>query len=274
MELIGIVARLDVKDALECVHILVEKLLENGFKVGLEYGVSKLIQLQKKRDYDYKIFTLGSTLPDLLVVVGGDGTILRVLHAYRGSISIIGVKFGRRGFLAGFECSEVESLVKALVNKNITWCKAERLRSVKLPLNQELPLALNEVAVVGSRGKTIELEIRVGSRSHQVYHLKGDGVLIATAVGSYAYTAAAQGPLLKSEKCVVITPLNPLAGLSHPLVIDSSVHIEVQVGNGYRAAWVLIDGQFSTPIVPGEVLSVKSSESPVYIGYSARCPWE
>ncbi len=256
--MIGIVSRLDKEEAISCARKLVEKLGGNAL---VEYNLWRILGGLGKP------FTIGEDV-DTLVVIGGDGTLLRALHYYPQSVRVIGVRVGRRGYYMAFSCDEIVAALNDLTR--LHWCQVLRLAPHRLDYDLVLAPALNEIAVLASKGKVVDLELVVGDNIRT--RINGDGVLVATPTGSYAYNLSARGPLLLSNNNVVITPLNPLKGSEESsIVVKSCSRIVLKHIGGYRVAWILIDGQLVFPLPIGSAMVITCGNK-VYIAYPSSCP--
>lgn len=169
--------------------------------------------------------------PDLVIVLGGDGTILEAARKYheQGSV-ILGLNLGQVGFLASVreEGNFLLALTKffrgkfAIVERMMLLAQVQRKRKIVFATE-----ALNEVVVKNPLGM-VELEAKIAD--HPVKHVQGTGLLVATATGSTAYNLSAHGPLIVPDlKCFVITELFDHSIPSPSLVVNYHQTIEVNV---------------------------------------------
>jgi len=153
---------------------------------------------------------------DLVVALGGDGTIIRAVHEFSdGDIPVLGVKFGRLGFLSGAPAEELLVAVEAALRGKAEIERRALLRVDAYAGQQHLGThyALNE-ALVGRHSDSQVISTRLNINNHTVYQLRGDGIIVATATGSTAYALSAGGPILSPESSAMV--LVPLA--SHTLI--------------------------------------------------------
>lgn len=188
---------------------------------------------------------------DLLVTLGGDGTMLRAVQLLEGKpIPVVGVHVGLLGYLASVEHDHALDAVKA-------WCTGTQgtdfsyedrmLLEVRVrdsETDHGRFLSLNEVVIekIGP-GHTVRLGVSINDASFTTY--AADGLIIATPTGSTAYAMSVRGPILSPRlRAMLLTPVSPHMLFDRSLVLDPSEEIDVQV-LGYRGVNIAIDG---TPI--------------------------
>ncbi len=184
--------------------------------------------------------------PALVVALGGDGTILKAVHIL-GEIEapILGVNFGRLGFLSG---ARVEHMREAIESALASEARVER----RVTLSVEVVMdgrtvgryrALNEVYFGrGPSGRVVTLDVAVDGR--HMMQFNGDGVVIATPTGSTAYALSAGGPILAPDvNALVVAPVAPHKLAVRPLVVGPSAVVEVSLPDPVRAdACISVDG--------------------------------
>jgi NAD+ kinase len=200
---------------------------------------------------------------DLVIVLGGDGSILRTAHrmGYRQR-PVIGVNLGTLGFLAHFPPEEVGETLDA--------CAAGRFRLVDhLMFECEIrrgdrlvtrELGLNETAILaGPPFSMIEVHLLVDGEHATT--CRGDGLIVSTPVGSTAYSLSAGGPILREDLDVFLfTPLNPHTLTNRP-VIDSGERLyDLIVPRPNHGTACVVDGRVAATLEPGDVVRVKRAE--------------
>lgn len=195
---------------------------------------------------------------DLVITLGGDGTILRSIHSladYR--TPILGVNFGRGGYLSEIDPEEVSEVLDKVLKGD--FYVEEVMKLSVYAKNRKLGDVINEVYVSGEYiGKVIEFEI--ARDGYALLDCVADGVIVSTPLGSTAYAMSAGGPAVDHKlEAVVIVPVCPLVRMS-PLVlpIDSAIILNPKVPRVH----VLIDGQIRE-VLEGEKLTVSKSEQTV-----------
>ena len=188
--------------------------------------------------------------PDLLIVLGGDGTMIATVHNLREQqLPIVGVNLGKLGFLAEFTIEQLEQ-------------EGDFLFAGELPLTRRVML---EVALQDTAGTTFRtpavndcvvlagppfrmIHMTVEADGDEVAQLRGDGLIIATASGSTAHNLSAGGPILApTAESFILTPICPHALTYRPLVMDARSRIVLRVTQANPGTTVAIDGQTSRP---------------------------
>ncbi len=211
---------------------------------------------------------------DLFVVLGGDGTLLGQTRRTRTlGLPIVGINFGRLGFLAEFDLAAFEKHAERLIGGGPLSIEDRLLLSVEVFANGERVLtgeALNDcVVTAGPPFRMIEIALSIDGEAGPT--LKGDGVIIATPTGSTAYNVSAGGPIVAPGlDAMLITPIAAHSLAFRPIVVNGKTTIELRIVNansinGTDAAHcsgttLVLDGQVMHPLSGGE--RVRITESP------------
>ena len=178
---------------------------------------------------------------DFVIALGGDGTALAALHAAApASRPVLGIACGSIGALTSVDSQHLDSALELVVAGD--WLP-QALPGLDVNAGAtSIAVAINDVAVVRDGTGQVITEIRVDG---EVYaRTAGDGVVVATPLGSSAYTMAAGGPiLLPAVNAIVLTPLARHGGVSPPLVVGAESRIELLVESGYGGSRFEVDGQ-------------------------------
>ena len=228
-----------------------------------------------------KVLELGKDVSEsdleLVVVLGGDGTILKAAEIVRESQTpLLGINLGHVGFLAESEKNEIGSTIERVAKRD--YLVKERLTldvSVLLEGKEVYrSWALNEAAVEKSaREKMLEVVVEIDGRPLSSFGC--DGIVISTPTGSTAYAFSAGGPVVwPSVDALLLVPLSAHALFSRPLVINPSSLLAVEVlqrspGNG--VLWC--DGRRSTELPPGARVEVRKSAKPVKLARLRQGPF-
>jgi len=200
---------------------------------------------------------------DLAIALGGDGTFLRAARALRGAaVPLVGVRLGTFGYLAELEPGDWEDGLTRLVEGHGTVEKWLRLQ-VRVRAGgrtRELGPALNEVVVTAARvARLVEFTLRIDGED--VTRFRGDGMIVSTPVGSTAHSLAAGGPIVdRTDRCLLLTPVNSQSMTYRPLVLRSSRRIELVVGAARHGTALTVDGQETIELAAGSVIEVLESE--------------
>ena len=252
---VGVVARNASRSAIRTAAELADWLRRRKIEAAIDdatlraAGLTDVPAFEPKKSYD------------LVVVLGGDGTLLSVARSVSGPI--LGVNLGRLGFLTELSLSELyPSLVKVLAGK--FQVEKRSLFDVALRRNDRVKTryrAFND-AVIGKSAlaKIIELEIRCAG--HLVARYRSDGLIVSTPNGATAYNLSAGGPILYPElKVAVLTPLCPHALSLRPIVVPDSEAIEVTLLTQGEEVFLTVDGQEGTSVGYRDTVVVKRSRS-------------
>ncbi len=180
------------------------------------------------------------TAPDVVVAIGGDGTMLgAAATALRENVPVCGVNVGRVGYLAEFEPSEIDDLVNALKHDTFT---IHHRGTVGVTLGDRTFNAVNDVVVEKSVSQRI-IEIAVTIDGEPLATYRADGVIVASANGSTAYSLSAGGPILAPDlDAMVLTPVAPHSLLSRAIVLQPDSVIRISA-IGDRPATLNVDGR-------------------------------
>jgi NAD+ kinase len=201
---------------------------------------------------------------DLIVVLGGDGTLLSVARLVDGlDVPILGVNLGGLGFLTATTLEALFPTLEAVLRGE--YSAEERVVLVAgltrggAPLAEQL--ALNDVVVAkGALGRLIDLEVRVDGQPMTAY--RADGLIIATPTGSTAYNLSAAGPILfPTMDAVVLTPICSHTLTNRPIVLPASVRLEVTLLTEAPDVVLSVDGQPGPPVAAGDVVHVRRAGS-------------
>ena len=212
-----------------------------------EYKNSSLVSL-KYNDFVSKI--------DLIIVFGGDGTLLRAARNYlEHNIPILGINMGTVGFLTDIKIEDFESVIKDVLVGN---CEIEERNLVCASFGNNSVYGLNEI-VIHSGAYTQLMRYRLSVNEKIVYEQRSDGLIIATPTGSTAYALSAGGPIIHPGVDVwTILPMLPQSMSSRPFVISSNQIAKVNLLNGtLDEAKICADGQddISVPYIKDITIS-------------------
>ena len=206
-------------------------------------------------------------LPDVLICLGGDGTMLAVaVDAARKGIVLGGINTGHLGFLTTCSRNNIPGLVASLKDGSFT-VENRALLQVAHRVSgrvKNTSYALNELSLMRAQtGRMIDVDVELNGRMLNQYH--ADGVLVATPTGSTAYSLSAGGPLLwPSAGVVCLTPVCPHSLTSRPVVLPDTHEIMLRPcarrGRLEESIIYSVDGQSTHPINVNETLTVKRAD--------------
>jgi NAD+ kinase len=192
---------------------------------------------------------------DLAIAVGGDGTMLRALHRYLGSgVPVIGVNFGRIGFLTSIRAHELEAgLARAFAGEY----KVVELATIQAELDAEVHAAVNDVVATSSApGRMVELATAIGAE--WLGTTACDGLICCTPSGSTAYNLSNGGPvIMRGLDAMAVTFVAPHSLHARPLVVPPGLGLTVRNETPDVAVAVLVDGHRVGELDPGQSLAIE-----------------
>jgi NAD+ kinase len=256
---VGIISRPRREDVARVVPPLVNWLQAHGAEVVCDSETSDCIdpvaaQTRKREDLP------GCT--DLLIVLGGDGTLLSAarLAAERG-VPILAVNLGGLGFLTTVSQDEIYSILEELFSgkhrvSERVMLDAEIIRAGNVIRRQ---IALNDAVLnKAALARIMDLELRVDGEYVTTY--KSDGLILSTPTGSTAYSLAAGGPIVyPTVEAFVVSPICPHTLTNRPIVIPDSATIEIDFKAGDDAVFLTLDGQIGIELVRGDHIRVRKA---------------
>ncbi|HJJ48160.1 MAG TPA: NAD(+)/NADH kinase [Methanocorpusculum sp.] len=195
---------------------------------------------------------------DLVLVIGGDGSVLRAVRLLGHQIPVIGINSGFVGFLTDVEQDHIEEKLKNLA---LPFKIEERMR-VSVECNgRSLGCALNEAVIVTSRpAKFLQFEVYIDGKLTGMF--RADGLILSTPTGSTAYAMSAGGPIVDSAmEAVLVVPLAPYMLSSRPYVINPDSVIEVKLSS-VKPALLVIDGQNQFEIGENACITIRKAAEP------------
>ncbi|MFI5315120.1 MAG: NAD(+)/NADH kinase [Myxococcota bacterium] len=215
---------------------------------------------------------------DLLVVLGGDGSVLAAVRAIGARhVAVLGVNLGHLGFLTDVSPGEAEAALDAALRGEFALVERSRFDVTHSRGGRELTreLVLNDAVITkgSALARLIELEAQVDGRLIATY--RSDGLIVATPTGSTAYNLSAGGPILEPDvRAAILNPICPHTLTLRPLVLPDDRAIVVRLRSPEDATLTL-DGQVGATVRTGdEVRVVKASEPARFIVTPGRDPFE
>ena len=209
---------------------------------------------------DLTIAQLGAKA-DLLVVVGGDGTILNVTGQLGETMPpIFGINVGSLGFLTTSSSQASREAVETIATGKMTFSN-RALLEVAVRGSEEKPMiALNDA--VFSRGELSRLiRLRTGVNGETLTEFNADGLIVATPTGSTAYSLSAGGPILEPESGVfVITPICPHVLTNRSIIVSENSTIEVEASEPDYPVYLTVDGRDPLRLAKGTVVQIRKAK--------------
>ena len=256
---IGIIGRLSSNKVVETVRRLTRYLVEEGYHVILEKRIAEVIPGHGMQTCTQKL--LGE-ICDLVIVVGGDGSLLGAARALaKHNTPVLGINRGRLGFLTDISPNEgMEEAVQAVLD-------GDYVEEKRFLLDAEIkrngtPLAsseaLNDVVLhPGKSARMIAFDLYVEGQF--VHHQRADGMIVSSPTGSTAYALSGGGPIMHPKlDAIVLVPMFPHTLSSRPIVVDGNSEIKLVIGEGNETyPTVSCDGQTHIPCAPGDTVVIR-----------------
>lgn len=246
-----LVARPDLEEALTYTKDLADTLTNLGFTVDIEAVTARELGMTGT--------PFSSIESDIVIVIGGDGSVLHTVQNLYRQIPLIGINFGTVGFLADLEPEEAPAFFAGVMEQGFV---VRRRMRISLSINgSPVGDVLNEAVVVTSRpAKLLKFSIIVDEISAEEF--RADGLLISTPTGSTAYAMSAGGPIVDPfVPGFLIVPLAPYHLSSRPHVISTERTLQIGVESD-KPAELVLDGRVTQTISIGDIITVEQSPNP------------
>lgn len=247
---IALFANLARSQALPLAIGIREYLESKKVEVYAEKEVAKAIHAQELKE---------STKINFRITLGGDGTIIRMLHRHpQIDAPVLGINHGGLGFMADTPVKDIYTSLDALLAGS--YILQDRLMIEGAMYGENKGFALNEIVI--HRGENLSLiEMLINVDGVYLNTFSADGIIISTPNGSTAYSLASGGPILTPNlDAIVITPICPHTISNRPIVLLPKKEIQVQYISEYKPAQVIYDGFSHHAISTGDMLSIKRSK--------------
>tara|TARA_R110002072_G_scaffold11246_3_gene51269 strand:+ start:2640 stop:3524 length:885 start_codon:yes stop_codon:yes gene_type:complete len=254
---IGLIGRMGSAQVVETLRRLKKFLANEGYYLILEENIGSLMPGHGVQISSVKMM---GEMCDLVIVVGGDGSLLGAARELaKSNVPILGVNRGRLGFLTDISPGELEKKIKDVLSGQ--YIQERRfLLDVNIKRNGE-PIgsgsALNDVVLhPGKSTRMIGFDLFIEGQF--VYSQRSDGLIVSTPTGSTAYSLSAGGPLLHPKlDAISLVPMFPHTLSSRPIVVDGKSEIKIVIGEGNEIyPQVSCDGQLHIPVAPGDAVSI------------------
>ena len=258
---VAIIAKRGAREGLRVARDLGDWLGERGVRVRYDAATARALN---RRDGLREGHLPPGT--DLVIVAGGDGTLLSAARiAGPRGVPILGVNFGGLGFMTELQPEETFAGLERILAGAFAIEERAAL-SVRLLRRRRVVashVVLNDAVITKTAlARMLVLAVRIDGEPVATY--TSDGLILATPTGSTAYNLSAGGPILDPRmSAVLVTPICPHSMTYRPLVVPGSVRINVVLESRAEQAYLTLDGQVGHPMRTGDVLEVSRHERPV-----------
>ncbi|MBA2381754.1 MAG: NAD(+)/NADH kinase [Chloroflexi bacterium] len=218
---------------------------------------------------DFEGLCKGLESSDILVVLGGDGTLLRAARAViQVDVPLLGVNLGKIGFLSKVEAVELEAVLAKLMAGEFTIDPRMALEARLLPAGREdaaaVHHALNDIVVArGALARVVRLDVAIGPT--HVATFIADGLVVSSPTGSTGYSFSAGGPIVAPDsRNLIVTPIAAYLSTVRSVVVGPDQVVRCRVVDATEAI-VSIDGREDVPIAVGDVVEVRALARPIHL---------
>ncbi len=258
MDRIGIIVKQNSPEALTMLNQLAEWLSAKGIKVYVEKEVKgpfSSIPINR---------TEMPALVEMMVILGGDGTLLGVAREVaKNEVPILGVNLGGLGFLTEIAREELYPVLEKVIKGDFHADEREVLHVAVIRKGREMAeyTVLNDAVInKGALARIIDLETTINDQHFASF--KSDGLIISTPTGSTAYNLSAGGPIVyPTLHCIIVTPICSHTLTNRPVVIPDDVTVRVILKTKEEEVILTLDGQQGFPLEYDDVVEVKISDA-------------
>jgi NAD+ kinase len=260
---IGITANIEKERIADHIRSLKKWLEDKGVKVFLEMEISR--KIEHAGGLKWNELARNS---EMVVALGGDGTILRTARHLAGHrVPILGINMGSFGYLTEVNLNEIHSTLELIIEGKFVTEKRMMLdvsiRRGKTVSN--VGSVLNDVVINrGDLSRMNELEVEVNGKYLTTY--KGDGLIVSTPTGSTAYSLSAGGPIVFPGKdLIIVNPICPHTLTNRPIIFSEDSNLKITLWSKDRGAMLALDGQEAHRIKSGDAVIVKRSKHSIML---------
>lgn len=263
---IGIIPNINKENIIDVIKLLIVRLKQYGFNYILSKNVLNIKEGLTKdiKQSEFLEPEALCTKSDIIISIGGDGTMLHTAYTIMNyNKPILGVNFGKLGFLAEYDIGKIDSFLTDIKNGNYSVEERIVLEGNILAGETTKFYAINDVVIdKGGWPKMIEISLRVSN--DYVTTFSADGLIVATPTGSTGYLLSTGGPVVSPKADVIsLSPIAPHSLTMRPLVLASSHKIFITVNSHHKSVQVNCDGERVLSFAPPIDITVCKSEKTV-----------
>ncbi|OGT33159.1 MAG: NAD kinase [Gammaproteobacteria bacterium RIFCSPHIGHO2_02_FULL_39_13] len=243
------------KNVSDTLDIVADYLLSKKLAVFIEEKTAELMGKNSLPTFSEKKIPANI---DLMIVVGGDGSLLTAAHcALPYHLPVLGINRGRLGFLTDIHPNQLSKIADVLSGKYLV---ENRFLLKATNGKKNLGVALNEVVLLPGDAQLIEFDIFINNQF--VCQQRADGLIVSTPTGSTAYALSGGGPILHPQlNAIVLVPMFPHTLSNRPIVVEGDALIELVIrDNEFISACISCDGQHRIAIQPGDRIRISKQE--------------
>lgn len=250
----------------------VKSIVEEAIKILEKYDITPLLEKEiiERLVIDRENYTIADmrSVADVVIVLGGDGTLLYAARMFRFStIPIIGFNLGRLGFIMEYDIKDFEKIINYYMNKRLIISRRMKISGIILENGKNVfeEEALNEIVInKGAPSRMIELSIFINNSF--VTRYRSDGVIVSTPTGSTGYTISAGGPIVHPDlDSLILSPICPHALNIRPIVLPKTCVVDIRIETNKMECYVTFDGQIVRPFNSDSILRVVRSSTDLHL---------
>lgn len=262
---IALITNFNIAEKANAAMMVADRLLSEDCEILIAaFNRDKIIRINKNRE-EFRYLPLDSVYAeaDILIVLGGDGSILEAARrAVHRKTPILGINLGRLGYMAELELSELDQLSKLF--KNEYYLEKRSMLRVELYSGGDLKCfsyALNDAVISnGSVSRIVDLELYENGAPVTTY--RADGLIVATPTGSTAYSLSAGGAIVDpGVPCVCVTPICPHSLTARPLIFSENAVLEIRnICVREKMLYLTVDGRMNFELYRNQTVRITKSQ--------------
>ncbi len=254
---IGLVSRTDKDEAITLDKTIIKYLLENDIELEIDTDIIK-----KLPDYSEFEVAIDDMSSDIVICVGGDGTVLHCQHILSPKkIPVLSVNMGTVGFLTEVEPEDIFECFDKLLSYDFF---IEERMQLDVQCGNEVSTVLNELVIMTKKPAKM-LDLRVSANGEIVDQLRADGLIISTPSGSTAYAMSAGGPIVDPRIDVaIIVPICPFKLNTRPKIVPGDSTISVKLMTDNKDGIAVLDGSEQKKLEFMDEIKLKKSDTTAY----------
>ncbi len=267
IERVGIVLKTTSNEAAELGRQLLVEL--ERLKIQPVLDGSSAAVLGTENGYKRSELTSNS---DLVVVLGGDGTLLSVTRGEINGTPILGINMGTLGFLTEHPAEQLFPMLHAAIEGRVTLEQRERLEvSVNTPGSETVTHSILNDVVINKSALARMLVLSMHVDDQFVSRFKADGLIVATPTGSTAYNLSAGGPILyPTLDALMVTPICPHTLTNRPIALSLDSVIDIRLESLSEEVFLTLDGQKGFPLTPRDLVRIRRCSDPAFLIIAPR----
>lgn len=259
---VGVVLKASSNEAIELGRQLLVELERLEIQPVLDNSSAKVLGVEG--DTERSLLTSKS---DLVVVLGGDGTLLSVTRGKINGTPILGINMGTLGFLTEHPAEQLFPMLYAAIDGEATLERRERLEvAVNTPGSDPSAHSVLNDVVINKSALARMLVLSMHVDGHFVSRFKADGLIVATPTGSTAYNLSAGGPILfPTLDVLMVTPICPHTLTNRPIALSLDSVIDIRLESLSEEVFLTLDGQKGFPLTTRDLVRIRRCSDPVFL---------